>query len=135
MHLPTYPHRTGSFSAGTVSGFARSPFLTVDTGMEDATEYYRRAQGEPQLLQSKLVDLHAQEYQPFLKKHLSLQFKEADRVWVRNRTDQPGLHPKLDGIWQDPAEILCKVSTNTYPVNLNYREVVLSVRRLKPYTP
>ena len=71
--------------------------------------------------------------QAFLKKHPSLQFREGDRVWVRNRTIQPGLHPKLDRVWQDPAEILRKVSKNTYLVNLNGKEVILSVGRLKPY--
>ena len=101
--------------------------------MEDATEYFRRAQDERQLIQSTFVDLHAWEYQAFLKKHPSLQFKEGDRVWGRNRTDQPGLHPKLDRIWQGPAEILRQVSMNTYLVNLNGKEVILSVGRLKPY--
>ena len=91
----------------------------MDTVLEDATEYFRRAHEERQLIQSKLVDLHAREYQAFLKKHPSLQFKEGDRVSVRNRTDQPGLHPKLDRIWHGPAEILRKVSTNTYLVSLN----------------
>ena len=98
-------------------GFGEVPPLTVDTEVEDATEYFRRAHDEHQLIQSKLVDLHAPEYQAFLKKHpfkLRLQFKEGDRVWVRNRTDQPPLHPKLDRIWPGPAEILCKVSTNAY---------------------
>ena len=101
--------------------------------MEDATEYFRRAQDKPQLIHSKFVDVHAREYQAFLKKHPSLQFEKGDRVWVRDRTDQPGGHPKLDRIWQGPAEILRKVSTNTYFVNLNGKEVVLSVRRMKLY--
>ena len=82
--------------------------------VEDASEYFRRAQEERQLIQSKLVDLFAREYHAFLKKRPSLQFKEGDRVWVQNRTNQPGLHPKLDRVWQGPAEILRKVSTNTY---------------------
>ena len=116
-------------------GFGEVPPLTVDTGVEDATEYFRRAQDERQLIQSKFVDLHAREYQAFLKIHPSLQFKEGDRVWVQNRTDQPGVHPKLDRIWQGPAEILRKVSTKTYLVNLNGKEVILSVGRLKPYIP
>ena len=116
-------------------GFGEVPPLTVDTGVEDATEYFRKAQDECQLVQSKLVDLQAREYQAFLKKHLSLQFKEGDRVWVQNRTDQPGLHPRLDRIWHLPAEILRKVCTNTYLVNLNGREVILSVGKLKPYIP
>ena len=55
--------------------------------MEDATEYFRRAQDERKLIPSKLVDLHAREYQAFLEKHPSLQFKEGDRVWVRHRTN------------------------------------------------
>ena len=54
---------------------------------------------------------------------------------MRNRTDQPGLHPKLDRIWRGPAEIPRKVSTNTYLVNLNGKEVILSFGRLKPYIP
>ena len=103
--------------------------------MEDAAEYFRRAQEERQLIQSKLVDLHARDYRAFLKKRTSLQFKEGDRSWVRNRTFEPGLHPKLDRRWQGPAEILRKVSTNTYLVNLNGKEVILSVGRLKPYIP
>ena len=49
--------------------------------------------------------------------------------------DGYGLHPKLDRIWQGPAEILRKVSTNTYLVNLNSKEVILSLGRLKPYIP
>ena len=115
--------------------FGEVPPQTVDTRVEDATEYFRRAQDERQLMQSKLVDLHAWDYQAFLKKHPSLQFKEADRVLVQNRTHQPGLHPKLDWIWQGPAEILRKVFTNTYLVNLNSKEIVLLVGRLKPYIP
>ena len=115
--------------------FGEEPPLTVDTRVEDATEYFRGAQDERQLIQSKFIDLHAREYQAFLKKHPSLQFKEGDRVWLRNRTNQPGLHLKLDRIWQGPAEILGKVSTNTYSVNLNRKEVILPVGRLKPYIP
>ena len=103
--------------------------------MEDATEYFCWAQDERQLIQSKLVDLHAREYQAFLKNHPSLQFKEGDGVWVRNRTDQPGLYPKLDRIWQGPADILRKASTNTCLVSLNGEEVSRSVGRLKPYIP
>ena len=120
------------FGLNTI-GIREVPPLTVDTGVEDVTEYFRRAQDKRQLIQSKLVDLHDREYQYFLKKHLSLQFKEGDRVWVQSRTNHPGLHPKLDRIWQGPAEILCKVSTNAYLVNLNGKEVALSVGRLKPY--
>ena len=26
-------------------------------------------------------------------------FQEGDRVWVQNRTDQRGVHPKLDRLW------------------------------------
>ena len=32
-------------------GFGEVPPLTVDTGVEDATEYFRRAQGKRQLIQ------------------------------------------------------------------------------------
>ena len=32
------------------------PPPTVDTGVEDATEYFRKAQGERQLVQTKLTD-------------------------------------------------------------------------------
>ena len=113
--------------------FAGVPPLTVDTGMEHATEHFRRAQDGGQLIKIKLVGLHAREYQYFLKKHPSLQFKEGACVWVQNRADQPGPHPKLDRICQGPAETLCRVSTNTYLVNLNGKEVVPSVGRLKPY--
>ena len=87
--------------------------MTVDTGVDDTTVYFCRAQDERQLIQTRFVDLHARKYQVFVKKHLSLQFKEGDRIWVRNRTDQPRLHPQPDGIWRGPAEILPKVSTNT----------------------
>ena len=130
---PYSPHRL-VFGLDPI-GVGEVPPLTVDTGMEDATEYFCRAHDERQLIQSKLVDLHAREYQAFLKKHPSLQFKEGERVWVRNRTDQPGLHPKLDKIWQGRAEILRKVSTNTYLVHLNGKEVILSVGSLKPHIP
>ena len=41
------------------NGFGEIPPLTVDTGTEDATEYFCRAQEEHQLIQSELVDLHA----------------------------------------------------------------------------
>ena len=80
-----------------------------------------------------MVDLNAREYQAFLKKHPSLQFKEGDIVWVQNRADQPDLHPKLDRICQAPAELLRKVSTNTFLANLNGKEVILSVGQLDPY--
>ena len=85
----------------------------MDAGVEDVTEYSHRAQDQRQLIQSKLVDLHAQEHQSFLREHPSLHFKEGDRVWVRKESDQPGLHPKLDRMWQGPAETLRKVSRNT----------------------
>ena len=130
---PYSPHRL-AFGRDPM-GFGEVPALTMDTGVEDATEYFRRAQDERQLIHPTLVDLHPREYQAFLKNHLSLQFKGGDRVWVQNRTDQPGLHPKLDRIWQVPAEILCKVSTNTYSVNLTGKVVILSVGRLNPYIP
>ena len=61
--------------------------------MEDATEYFRRAQDERQLIQLTLVDLHALEYQTFLKKAPSLQFKEGECVWVRRGINEAGLHP------------------------------------------
>ena len=131
--VPYSPHRL-VFSWDPI-GFGEVPPLTVDTRVEDATECFRRAHDERQLIQSKLVDLHARECQAFLKKHPPLQFKGGDRVWVQNRTDQPGLHPKLDRIWQGAPEILCKISTNTYLVNLNRKEVILWVGRLKPYIP
>ena len=103
--------------------------------MEDATRYFCRAQDERQLIQSKLVDLHAREYQAFIIKHPSVQFKEGDRVWVRNRTQQLGLHLKPDRIRQGPAETLRKVSRKTYLVNLSGKDVILSPGRLKPYIP
>ena len=130
---PCSPHRL-VFGRDTI-GLGEVPPLTVDTGVEEVTEYFCRAQDKRQLIQSMLVDLHDREYQAFLKKQQSLQFKEGDRVWVQNRTNQPGLHPKLDKIWQGPAEILWKVSTNTYLVNLNSEEVALWVGRLRPYIP
>ena len=114
-------------------GFGEVPRLTVDTKVEDATEYLRGAQDKRRLIRTNWVDLPAREYEASLKKHPSLQFKEGDRVWVRNRTDQLGLHPQLDRILQGPAEILRKVSTNTYLANLHGKEVILSVGRLKPY--
>ena len=128
---PYSPHRV-VFGWDPI-GFREVHPLTVDTGVWHAAEYFRRAQDERQLLQSTFVDRNAREYQALLKQHQSLQFKEEDRIWVRNRTDQPGLHPKLDRIWQGPADILRKGSTNTYLVNLNGKEVVLSLGRLKPY--
>ena len=97
-------HLTGWFLAGTQSGLARYPPPTVLTRVEDVYEYFRRPQYECQLIQSELVDLIAREYQAFLKNHPSLQFKEGDRLWVGNRTDQPGLHPKLDRIRQASAD-------------------------------
>ena len=48
---------------------------------------------------------------------------------MRNRTDRHGLNPKLDRIWQGPAEILRTGSKNTYFVNLNGTEVILSLGR------
>ena len=53
-------------------------------------------------------------------------------MWVQHMTDGPRLHPKLDRIWQGPADILCKGSENTYLVNLNGKEVILSLERRKP---
>ena len=51
-------------NSGHRLAFSRDPIafsevrpLTVDTGLEDATEYFRRAQEE--VIQSTLVDLHA----------------------------------------------------------------------------
>ena len=44
----------------------------MDTGVEDATEYFRMDQDERQLIQTKLADLPAREYQAFLKIHPSL---------------------------------------------------------------
>ena len=82
---PYSPHRL-VFGRDPIR-FGEVPPLTVDTWVEDATEYFRRAKDERQLIPSKLVDLHAREYQAFLKKHPSLQFKEGDRVWVQNRTE------------------------------------------------
>ena len=114
-------------------GFGVVPPLTVDTGVEDAIEYPRQAEDECQLIKTKLVDHHAREYQAFLNRHLSLQFKEGDRVWVRDRTNQHGLHPKLDRLWQGPAQILRKAFRNTYLVRLNRKGVILWVGRLKPY--
>ena len=54
---------------------------------------------------------------------------------MQNRINQPGLHPQLDRICQGLAEILRKVSTNTYLVNLSGKEVILLVGRLKSYIP
>ena len=100
--------------------FGRDPFRigevaphTVGGGLVGATDYFRRPQDQSQLIQTKLANFHVREYQAFLKKHPSLQFQGGDRVWVQNRTDQPGLHPRLDKVWHGPAEIFHKVSTNT----------------------
>ena len=120
---PYSPHRL-VFGRDPIRFGKVTPLDTVDTGVEDATKYFCRAQDERQLIQSRSADLHAREYQAFLKKHPSLQFKQRDRVLVRNRTAQPGLHPKLDRLWQGLAEILLKVSRNTYLVNLNGKEVL-----------
>ena len=84
-------------------GFGQLPPLTADTWLEDATEYFCRDQDKRQFIQSNFVDLHAREYQAFQKKPSSLQFREGDRVWVQNRTNQPGQHPKLDEAWQGPV--------------------------------
>ena len=54
---------------------------------------------------------------------------------MQKGNDQAGLHPKLDRIWQGPAETLSKVSTNTYLVHVNGKEVILSRGKLKPYIP
>ena len=62
---PYSPHRL-VFGRDPV-WFGEVPPLTVDTGVEDATEYFRRAQDECQLIQSKLVDLHARSTRPSSK--------------------------------------------------------------------
>ena len=108
---PYSPHRL-VFGRDPI-GFGEVSPLTVDSGVKGVTEYFCRAQDERQFIQSKLIDLHAQEFQAFSKNWPSLQFREGDRLLLQNRTDQPSLHPKLDRIWQGPAEILRRVSTNT----------------------
>ena len=54
---------------------------------------------------------------------------------MQNRTEQPGVHPKLYRIWHGPAEILGMISANIYSVNLNVKVVILWVGRLKTYIP
>jgi transposase InsO family protein len=130
---PYSPHRL-VFGRDPI-GFGEVPPLTTDTGIEDATEYFTRIGKERQLVHDKLTAIHDREYRKFIAKCPVARFKEGDRVWVRNRTDQPGLHPKLDRIWQGPAEILRQISPSTFLVNLNGKEVALSVERLKPFLP
>ena len=49
-------------------GFGEVSPLTVDTPVEYMTHYFRRVQAERQLIKTRLVDVHAREYQAFLKK-------------------------------------------------------------------
>ena len=78
-----------------------------------STTNFCKPQGDPQLVQTKLTDLHAREHQMFLKQHPSLQFQKGNRVWGRALTDHLVEHRNLEQLWQGPAEIMCKVSTNT----------------------
>ena len=48
------------------------PPTVDDTGVEVATEDFRRAHGERQLVQIPPTDLHAGEYQAFLRKNPAL---------------------------------------------------------------
>ena len=49
--------------------------------------------------------------------------------------DYPPVYPKLDRLWQGPAEVLARLSESTYRVNYNGLEQVLPVDRLTPYVP
>ena len=82
-----------------------------------------------------LDDLHAKEFAKFLAKRPQQSFKPVDRVGVRNRIVEPPLHDKLERIWQNPCEVLGRISPGTYRVNIRGREEVFTSRRLKPYVP
>ena len=45
------------------------------------------------------------------------------------------MYPKLDHLWQGPADVLQRLSESTYRVKYNGLEQVLPVDRLKPYVP
>ena len=56
-------------------------------------------------------------------------------MWVGIRAESPPFYPKLDRLWQGPAEMLQHLSESTYRVNYNGLEQVLPIDRLKPYVP
>ena len=47
--------------------------------------------------------------------------------------NSPPVYPRLDRLWQGPAEVLAQLYESTYRVNYNGLEQVLPVDRPKPY--
>ena len=104
-----------------------------EEGCEDADAFLRRLVQDRDAVRDKLQSIHEREYQNFLKAHPPQVSRPGDNVWVPNRVESPPLYPKLDRLWQGPAEVLQHLSDFTYRVNYNGLQQVLPVDRLKPY--
>ena len=90
---------------------------------------------ERHIVRDKLRAIHEPGYQTFLREHSRQFFRPGNMVLVRNRVESPPAYPKLDGLWQDGADMLQRLSESTYRVNYNGLEGVLTVERLKPFVP
>ena len=116
-------------------GWGHCPPYVDEEGCEDAGVFFRRLVQERDAVRDKLQSTHECEYQNFLTAHPPQMFRPGDRVWVRNRVESPPVYPKLDRLWQGPAEVLQHLSWSTYRVNYNGLKQVLPVDRLKPDVP
>ena len=130
---PYSPHRL-VFGREPI-GWGDCPPYVDEEGCEDAGAFFRRLVQERDAIRDKLHAIHEREYRKFLKAHPPQFFRPGDKVWVRNRVDSPPVYPKLDRLWQGPAEVLARLSESTYRVNYNGLEQVLPVDRLKSYVP
>ena len=120
--------------------FGREPVRFEDAapyadmgGCEDAGAFFRRLSQKRETVRVKLQAAHDRAHRKFLAMYPEQAFCPADRVWVQNRIESPPLYPKLDRLWQGPAEIVARVSPATYRVSSHSVEQVLSTERLKPF--
>ena len=111
-------------------GVGNLPPVVDSEGCEDATQFCNRVAAERGLVQEKLEAIHGQQLDKYLREHPPSALVARDRVWVQNPEEEL---ETLGRVWQEPAEIIDRISDSVYRVNHNGVEQDLSVERLKSF--
>ena len=114
-------------------GWGNGSSYVDEEGCKNAGAIFRRLVQERDIVSDKLRAIHSRVYQTLLREDHPQFFGPADMVLVRNKVESPLDYPKLDPLWQGPADVLQRLSESSYRVNYSGLEQVLTVGRHKPY--
>ena len=84
------------------------------------------------MIQNRIIDVHRDETQRFMKYHRSIQYEPGDRVWIKVQDRD---REKLDPLWMGPCEIIRHVHGGRYTVSTPYGEDDHHMDSFKPYMP